>query len=176
MKEPMHEVDQLEKEAKFTIIRLEDESNHESNIVENSMRELGRVCNDCRKWIYENANSEETAIKIEKLKTDTKKILSTTKDKLDEFNSREDVITGKEKLSTTKKKVCSAVNSGFDELLKNEYVSKTIDTISDSVETIRKDERVQNNVKKLKKGTLKLAEKAFNKLQRALDTNDKEES
>ncbi len=176
MKDPMHEVDELEKEAKFTIIRLEDESEQKSSTVENSIRELRRLCNDCRKWIHENANSEETAIKLEKLKMDTKRILSTTKDKLDEFNSREDVITGKEKLVETKEKVCHVVNNGLDELLKNEYVSKTMDTISDSVETIRKDERVQANVKKLKKGTLKLAEKAFDKLQRALDTEDKEDS
>ena len=50
-----------------------------------------------------------------------------------------------------------------------------MDTITDTVSAIREDERVKKNVKKLKKGTLKAAEKAFEGLQRVLDTKDEDD-
>lgn len=175
MNDPIHEVDEVEKTTKFTIIRLADDTDDEkSSIIENSIKELRCKCEECRKWIHNNTNSSETSMKIENLKNDTKKLLSSTKYKLKVFQSNEEVTEAKEKFIETKDKVFSIVDNGIDEILKNEYVSKTIDTISDSIEIIRNDERVKTNVKKLKKGTLKIAEKAYKKLQQVLDTEDEE--
>lgn len=99
--------------------------------------------------------------------------METTKQKVAAFNQREDVKNGKEKLNEMTGKVTNAFSDGVDELMKKDYVVKTMDTITDTVSAIREDERVKKNVKKLKKGTLKAAEKAFEGLQRVLDTKVK---
>ena len=54
----------------------------------------------------------------------------------------------------------------------NEYVRRSVHAVADTVDTIRNDEQVKKGVRKLKKGTLKAAEAAFQGLKRVLDTDE----
>lgn len=177
MSEERQQADDMEKAARYTIIQMEDEEDEAktSSIFEDAKNELTRIYGEFHAWIKDNVNSEETAQRLEKLKADSARLIETTKQKVAEFNEREDVKNGKEKLNEVGGKVADAVSEGVNEIMNHAYVAKTVDTISDTVSAIREDERVKRNVKKLKKGTLKAAEKAFEGLQRVLDTKDEDD-
>ena len=160
-------VDELEKEAKYTIIKIEEEI-HDQSSFERMKEELEQKFNEFREWLNDNVDQEEIARRFEKLKEDCACVLAQAKVKAKEFNEREDVINGKEKLNEVGDKVMDVVN----EAMQNEHVSKTIDTIQHTFTQIKEDERVKTNVIKLKKGTLNLAEKAFNGLKKVLDTDE----
>lgn len=177
MSDESQHVDDMEKETRYTIIQMEDDEDNEnaSSIFADAKIELSRMYAEFRQWIKNNVNAQETTQRLEKLKTDTALLLETTKQKVAAFNQREDVKNGKEKLNEMTGKVTNAFSDGVDELMKKDYVVKTMDTITDTVSAIREDERVKKNVKKLKKGTLKAVEKAFEGLQRVLDTKDEDD-
>ena len=168
-------IESLEKETRYTIISLDtDDTNEKKSILDNAQKELDSLFVAFKEYKDKHFDPEDVNEKLEKLKVDCKRIIDQTKVKLNEFNQREDVIKGKEKLSEVSDKVFTVVEGGIHEVMKNEYVSKTVDTIGDTVTAVCEDERVKQNVKKLKKGTLKLAEKAFLGLQRVLDTDDED--
>ena len=59
-------------------------------------------------------------------------------------------------------------------VLENEKVAKTIDTVSDKVVDVIQDEKVQNTIRKTKKGILNIATSAYEGLKNLL--GDKEET
>ena len=62
------------------------------------------------------------------------------------------------------------MQAGIQEISKNDVVKNCTDTLTDTLHSIKEDEQVKSGVRKLKKGTLKVAESAFNGLKRVLDT------
>lgn len=175
MSEEEKKFESLKEETRYKVISLDhSDSTEKKTILHQAVYELENLFDSFKRWKEENVDSEEINARYEKLKADSKALIEHTKEKLNNFNSREDVIKGKEKLYDVTDKVVTYVDDSFHDLMENEYVSKTVETISDTVTTIREDERVKANVKKLKKGTLHLAEKAFNELQRVLDTDEKD--
>ena len=69
-------------------------------------------------------------------------------------------------------KLAGYVQEGIQEVRQNEYVRRSVHAVADTVDTIRNDEQVKKGVRKLKKGTLKAAEAAFQGLKRVLDTDE----
>lgn len=175
MNEDDKKFESMKEEARYKVISLDSStSNEKKTILDQAIQELDTLFEAFKKWKDENVDSEELNARYEKLKADSKVVIEKAKVKMNEFNNREDVIKGKEKLTDVSDKVFNYVEDGLHDLMENEYVSKTVDTIGDTITMIREDERVKANVKKLKKGTLHLAEKAFNGLQRVLDTDEKD--
>ena len=162
-------IENLEKEVKYHIIELEENvDEHISPIIEDTKNSLHTL-------FQESMTSQEMKDRLYKLKEDSLKILEMAKQKIEEFNSNDEVIKGKKKLNDATLAAARCISDGIDEIMKNETLNRTVDTIANKVDTFCKDERVVKQVDKLKKGTLKLAENAFEGLKRVLDTDNKDE-
>lgn len=170
--EQLKEVEEMEEKAKFTIITLDcDEGEEESKKVLDDAKEcLKKLYEELYVWLKNHTDSEETQEKIEYVKQETTKLLSSTQDKLKEFNEREDVKEGKEKVKQSIQSLVAYMQAGIQEISKNDVVKNCTDTLTDTLHSIKEDEQVKSGVRKLKKGTLKVAESAFNGLKRVLDT------
>ncbi|MEG0328927.1 MAG: hypothetical protein RR537_01310 [Longicatena sp.] len=173
-----NEVENLEKEAKFTIISLDEDENdkNEKKILDDAKYEITKLYEEFRQWLKDNIDSDETSERIDRLKQETQNLLAKTKTNLKAFNERESTIAHKEKVVDASSKLVDKVNDGVQEVLSNEYVGKAIESVSDTFVSVKNDERVKDSVKKLKKGTLKIAESAFNSLKKALDTDDQDDA
>ena len=53
------EVDSMEKEAKFTIIQMEDEVDGDKSFLDDTKKEVNRLYQDFREWLSENVDSDE---------------------------------------------------------------------------------------------------------------------
>ena len=60
------EVDSMEKEAKYTIIQMEDDVDGDQSFLDDTKKEVSRLYQDFRDWLSENVDSEEC--KVEKIK------------------------------------------------------------------------------------------------------------
>lgn len=169
-------IENLEKEVKYHIIELEENvDEHISPIIEDTKNSLHTLFQESREKMKESMTSQEMKDRLYKLKEDSLKILEMAKQKIEEFNSNDEVIKGKKKLNDATLAAACCISDGIDEIMKNETLNRTVDTIANKVDTFCKDERVVKQVDKLKKGTLKLAENAFEGLKRVLDTDNKDE-
>ena len=179
------EVEDLEQKAKFTIITMEcdddDENGRSKKILDDAAIQLQRLFQEMRDWLREHADSMEVNERMERLKLETQKLLASTHDRLQRFSQREGVQAGSKKAaaaadklaeSITYEKVGKDVQEGIQEVRQNEYVRRSVHAVADTVDTIRNDEQVKKGVRKLKKGTLKAAEAAFQGLKRVLDTDE----
>lgn len=170
------EAENLEKEAKYTIITMDEDSSEceDKKLLDDAKKEITRLYNEFRNWLAENVNSDESGERMERLKQETHNLILRTKISLQNIHAREDVKAGKEKVVEAGTFVKDKVSDGIHEVVRNEYVSKVVDGVNETIDSVVYDERVQRSVKKLKKGTLKVAESAFNELKRVLDTDDQD--
>lgn len=168
------EVDAMEKEAKYTIIQMEEETDSK-HLLDDTKKEINRLYGEFREWMSENVDSEEVAARLKKLKQDSNALIEKGKEKTIAFYQREDVTKVKEKALIAGEKVMDTVNEGIQSVMQKEAVVHAMDSFSDKVQQVTCDERVKTNVKKLKKGTLKFAEKAFDGLKKVLDTDDSDD-
>lgn len=169
------EVENLEQEAKFKIITMEcddEEQEGSRKILDDAAKQLQRLFQEMRDWLREHADSMEVNERMERLKQETQKLLTATQDRLQRFSQREDVQAGSKKAVAAADKLAGYVQDGIQEVRQNEYVRRSVHAVTDTVDTIRNDEQVKTGVRKLKKGTLKVAEAAFNGLKRVLDTDE----
>lgn len=169
------EVEDLEQKAKFTIITMEcddDENGRSKKILDDAAKQLQRLFQEMSDWLNEHADSMEVNERMERLKQDTQRLLATTQNRLQRFTQREDVQAGREKAAAAADKLAGYVQEGIQEVRQNEYVRRSVHAVADTVDTIRNDEQVKKGVRKLKKGTLKAAEAAFQGLKRVLDTDE----
>lgn len=163
----------IENKTKYTIIKMEDEQDSEcKRILDEAKAEIAKLYNDFRIWLSENLYAKDTNERLEKLKQDSTAVLNRTRERITDFKAREDVQVGKEKIKATTSKIVDCVQDGFEEVKHNEHVVKVLYSVNQTMEDIKKNERVKTNVKKLKRGTLKAAQSAFDKLKRVLDTED----
>lgn len=169
------EVESMENEAKYTIIQMEEDVEGEQGILDETRKEVTGLYQEFREWLSENVDSEDIAARMEKLKEDTAVLLVKGKKKTVDFANRDDVQNAKDKVVAAGEKVIDGVSDGINTIMENEHVSKAMDTISDTITSVKHDERVQKNVKKLKKGTLKVAQHAFDGLKKVLDTDNKDD-
>lgn len=169
-------IESLEKEVKYHIIEMEENGDERiSGILEDTKSSLLTLFQESKEKMKESMSSQETKEHLHKLKEESLKILELAKQKIEEFNSSDEVVEGKKKLNKAAVAATHYISNGIDEIMKNDTVNRTVDTIADKVDDFCKDERVVKQVNKIKKGTLKLAENAFEGLKRVLDTDDKKE-
>lgn len=175
--EPEKTADKLEKETKFTIIRMEDDEDdvHKANILRDAENEVTKLFTDFRLWLKRNVRTDEVDRRLEKLKYDCAELLHKTKQNLHHVYQNEHVQDGKERLVHTGKKVKACMDEGVQDVLENPYVHQTMQTLRKAVDDIREDEHVRRGVKTFKKGTLQAAQCVFDGLKRVLDTNEDDE-
>lgn len=169
-------IDAAEQETKFNIITLAEDENEESKrIVDDVLEQISRLYRDFREWLKNNASNEEATIYFARVKLESARLLAQAKEKIDAFQERDDVHAGKQKAKAFGAKVVDDFNNGVEDLLQNEHVSKVVDGISDTIEQVRQDERVKSGIKKLKKGTLSVAKRAYEGLKHVLDEDEQED-
>ena len=165
----------MEEEARFKIITLEDEEdeNHTDSqgkkIIADCKAAVTQLYVSFREWYQENQNSDEMKARMEKLKADSDKLIRSAKEQLNKLKENEDVKRVVNKGVTiavdTGTRVMDAVNEGVRELRNSESGQK----VGAMVQNVKNDERVKQGVSSLKKGTLKLAESAFEGLKKVLE-------
>lgn len=167
-------VDELEKQAKFTIIQMDDEQDdtRRAKILDDAKTEMTRLYEEFRSWLEENLYSEDINDRFEHLKLETARLLKRTKRALLEFNQREDVIKSKAKMVQAGGVIRHCFDEGIQEIMSYEYVAKAVDNVSTALDNVRHDERVRQGVKSVKRGTLQIAQSAFDGIKRVLDTDD----
>lgn len=175
-----HELDELEQEVKYQIIRIEDEETEKSAFSE-YLDEINQKFEEFKIWLEENYNSPYVEEKLAKLKEESFVLIEKAKQKAEELKESEKLksfyANGKVLLEDTSEKI----KEGVQDALSNKNVSKIVgqvkedvSKVSDKVDEIYHGESVQKNVRKIKKGTLKAAQTAYEGLKRLLD--DEEES
>lgn len=169
-------IDAAEQETKFHIITLaEDEDEESKRIVDDVLEQISQLYKDFRDWLKNNASNEEAAVYFARVKQESARLMAQAKEKIEAFQEREDVRVGKQKAKAFGTKMVHELNNGVEDLLQNEHVSKVVDGISDTIEQVRQDERVKSGIKKLKKGTLSVAKRAYEGLKHVLDEDEQED-
>lgn len=173
--ETLEDVKHMEEEAKYKIITLEDEEEPTSNsikILYDCKEAVNKLYAQFHEWWKENQNSEEVKARKEKLKQDSDRLIQTAKVQLQKLQENEELKDALNKgvkvAADTGTWVLQTLSEGVDELRKSEGGQK----VEAYVSSVVHDERVKQSVTSLKKGTLKLAESAFEGLKKVLDDSD----
>lgn len=172
----LDDVSNMEQEAKYTIITLEDEEtdSQAKQIFTDVQDKLNTLYSEFRIWLKENQESEKVAERKAWLKAESDKLLASAKvqtQKLKENENLQDAIRKGGKLANdTGSWIVDTLQDGVHEVMKNETVQKITTNVDDVIHQVKHDERVKQGVTSFKKGTLKLAESAFKGLKKVLDT------
>lgn len=173
--ETLDDVKQMEEEAKYTIITMEDD--------EEATSQSAKILYDCKEavtklyaqfhdWWKENQNSDEYKARKEKLKQESDRLIMTAKVQIQRLQENEElkdaVNKGVKVAADTGTWVLQTLSEGVSELRKSEGGKK----VESVVHSVVQDERVKQGVTSLKKGTLKLAESAYEGLKKVLDDRD----
>lgn len=176
----IQDIDNMEKEAKFTIIMMEDEENDETitRYLQSSKQKLANLYDEFRTWLLENQDNEKAVFYLDKLKSDTEKLIQFNKAQIQKWKEdealQEKIAKGVKTVSDASEKLVDVVGLGVKEVMNNETVLHVISSVDDKFTQFKQDERVQKNVVKLKKSTLRVAESAFHGLQKILETDSNE--
>lgn len=166
----------LEKEMKFEIIRLEEETEEKDRkFIEQAKQNIQNKFDELKEWMKDEHTQEEIKERMQSVKEDSLIFMYKAKEEIRKFYNRDDVQHGKQKLQEGGAKLSQRIHDGVDKAMEHEGVAKVVNTVTDKMESIHQDERVQKTIKSLKKNTLKAAEQAFMGLKRVLDTEDEDD-
>lgn len=174
------DLDQMHEKAKIELLTMGDDTAQNKETVNAVLDELNVLYTNFKEWMKVNLDSEVMEPRLQKLKDDTELLLAKAKLKVQTYTEKPEVqtrlIEGKEFVVDTSNKVAHVVSEGAQELLQNEQIRKVVDSVSITVQSIKHDERIKEGVISLKKGTLKVAESAYQGLKKMLDeTTDDEQ-
>lgn len=174
----LDEVNHMEEEAKFTIIKMVEEEPNSKQILLEVSDKLAALYQSFRIWLKENHDSEQMQVQIAKLKAENERLMLLAKIQIQKLKENEDLQRTLEKgvklASETGTWLYETVQDGVKEILKHEQVQKFTNNVDDTVTQWKQDERVKQGVKSFKKGTLKVAETAYIGLKKVLDDNTDE--
>lgn len=169
------DMDELEKDVHIEIIRMEAESDAQSgNIIREAANKLQQLFQASREYMQHAVTSDEMHERFQHVKQESSRILAEARQAVHTLMQRDEVQVGTKKLKESGNKLWEKVQTSVDEVMEHPYVSKSVDKITATIETVKNDERVADGIKKLKQGTLKAAESAYKGLKRVLDTEDEE--
>lgn len=172
----LNDVNNMEQEAKYKIITMEDEDENEKNAAffQECKASIQKLYEDFREWWNVNQNSEETKERKEKLKLETERILNACKLQINKWKENEDLKKALDKgvdvAAKTGDWMMKTIQEGVDTVKNNEQCQK----VGEKFQQLKEDERVKKGVASIKRGTLKVAESAFEGLKKVLDDKDKE--
>lgn len=172
----MHEVDEMEKEAKFHIIRIGDEEADEDEkhrILAEFSEELSEMFDDFCRWLKDNSESDKAAARMEKLRIECELLILKTKRKFAQITANESVCKGIRYGKDGALKAGELISEGIDKFKANEQVQKVAGVLYESSQRVVQDERIQEGVKTLKHKTLDAADTLYASLRHFLsDKND----
>ncbi len=172
-------LEEAENEKKFQVFTLEEPSNNQDQHNMNWFaNEVKHIFGQWKFWVESQKDNEELQLKIAKLKQESDILLKKTTKNVKAFCENEDIKekfhVGKDKALTTGMNAVHLVSEGIQEALQQEHVKKVVNNIHNSIEQVRNDERVKAHVKKLKKGTLRVAEITFYGVKKILEEKEPE--
>lgn len=177
--ENLEDVKHMEAEAKYKIITLEDEdgatsSSQRIKILTDCKAAINHLYEEFRDWLKENQESEEVQMRKEKLKAESEQLIQAAKMQLGKLQENETLKgalnKGVQVASDTGSWLLHSLNDGVDTLRNSQGGQK----VEQAVQTFKQDERVKQKVASWKKGTLKLAESAFEGLKKVLDDENEQ--
>lgn len=174
------EIETIQEELKYKIITLDDETEDSKikKLIDDIIKEINQAFEKFKEWYELNKDSEKAQEIKEKFVSEMNQFTNKATDAINDIKNnpelQEKFTTGKEKVVEISKKIYSDLETGVNTILENETVSKTIDTVSDKVVEVIQDEKVQDTIRKTKKGILNIATSAYEGLKNLL--GDKEET
>lgn len=176
------EIETIQEELKYKIITLEDEEDSKlKKIIDDIIKEINEAFEKFKAWYEKNKDSEKAQEMKEKFLNEMNQFTNKATDAINDIKNnpelQEKISTGKEKITEISKKIYVDLETGVNTILENEKVAKTIDTVSDKVVDVIHDEKVQDTIRKTKKGLLNIATNAYEGLKNLLsEKEDKEET
>ncbi|MEF9961830.1 MAG: hypothetical protein RR863_03880 [Erysipelotrichaceae bacterium] len=173
-KDHIQEVEEMKTQAKFEFIDADEEKDSEKKkLLEQFNNELTNLFDDFKEWVKYQNQPEKIEARKQKLKEESEKLVSRTKTLLDDVKNNETLNKTMSNVGNEAKKYYDAlahgVSQGVEAIKDNEYVQKTVETISEGMHQFSEDERVKQTSSKLKKGTLNAATGAYNSLKKVLE-------
>ncbi|MEG0423280.1 MAG: hypothetical protein RSF69_04840 [Erysipelotrichaceae bacterium] len=173
-KDHIQEVEEMKTQAKFEFIDADEEKDSEKKkLLEQFNNELTNLFDDFKEWVKYQNQPEKIEARKQKLKEESEKLVSRTKTLLDDVKNNETFNQTMSNVGNEAKKYYDAlahgVSQGVEAIKDNEYVQKTVETISEGMHQFSEDERVKQTSSKLKKGTLNAATGAYNSLKKVLE-------
>lgn len=168
----VEEVKEIENEIKYKIITLEEEkkNGNAKEAIEQLIDELNRIASDFRKWCQENNDAEKRAERKERIQEEIDHLIYVSKEAYTSLIENEELkaklIAGKQAVIQATDMMFDSVDSTVQEVLNNPTVSQALDQVAIKLNEIKHDERVQEGLNKVRKGTLKAAEGAFEGLKK----------
>lgn len=172
------EIENIQEELKYKIITLEDEAEDSKikKVIDDLVQDLNETFEKFKSWYEQNKDSEKAQeIKekfIEEMNSFVNKASSFINDLKNNPEVSEKIDAGVQTIKELSRRIADSIGSGVNNILENENVAKTIDTVSDKVVEVLKDERVQSSLKATKKGILDVASKAYEGLKNMLGDID----
>lgn len=164
----MNNFDNFEKETKMELIRMEESANDKGKakeVIDTLSKKLEELFEELKQFASDPRNKEKIQGAYEKVKVETSILLGKTKEKLNDVKEDDRV---KEFLDNASKTIDNLVSN----INENETFNKVKDKANDTFENIKNDENVKKGVKKAKKATLSLAQKALSGIEKALKEED----
>ena len=174
----VEEVKEIEKEIKYKIITLEDDkkTSNAKEKIDSLIDELNRILSDFTKWCQENNDPEHRAARKEKIQQEIDLIVSKSKEVYHSVKDNEEIKAkieaGAKTVMDVAENVYDSIESTVQDVLDNPKVSETLDTVAEKLTEFKNDERVQEGINNVRKGTLKMAESAFEGLKKVLKADD----
>lgn len=174
----VEEVKEIENEIKYKIITLEEEKKNVNakEAIEQLIDELNRIASDFRKWCQENNDAEKRAERKERIQEEIDHLIYVSKEAYTSLIENEELkaklIAGKQAVIQATDMMFDSVDSTVQEVLNNPTVSQALDQVAIKLNEIKHDERVQEGLNKVRKGTLKAAEGAFEGLKKVLKADE----
>lgn len=172
-------IENIQEELKYKIITLEDDVKDSKieKVIKDIIEDLNETFEKFKSWYEKNKDSEKAQEMKEKFVNEMNQFVNKATNFINDLKNNPELIekvdAGVETIKEISKKIANSIGDGVNNILENENVAKTIDTVSDKVVEVLKDEKVQNGLKVTKKGILNVATKAYEGLKNILGDEDK---
>ncbi len=180
IEEAKAEVESIQSDVAHQLETLAESDNEENRkLLEEAREKLAKLIADSGKWLKENTEKEKLMENLTHLREECIVLLTQTKEKAIALSKNEEfrqtLHNGKEFIVGSGRLIASGVRAGADKLMENEKIASFVNKVNDKVEDFREDERVQEGAQRLRKGTMKLADRAYGGLKRFLNKEDESE-
>ena len=171
-------IENIQEELKYKIITLEDdvEDSKIKKVINDIADDLNETFEKFKAWYEANKDSEKAQEIKEKFVNEMNQFVNKASNFVNDLKNNPELIekidAGVETIKEISKKIANGIEDGVNNILENENVAKTIDTVSDKVVEVLKDEKVQNGLKVTKKGILNVATKAYEGLKNILGDDE----
>ncbi len=171
-------IENIQEELKYKIITLEDdvEDSKIKKVINDITDDLNETFEKFKAWYEANKDSEKAQEIKEKFVNEMNQFVNKASSFVNDLKNNPELVekidAGVETIKEVSKRIASGIEDGVNNILENENVAKTIDTVSDKVVEVLKDEKVQNGLKVTKKGILNVATKAYEGLKNILGDDE----